>query len=166
MKNPTTKAICEYVATALKEIGVKCLLNGVDIADLSAKFDDKGFDALCLGWGLGTPPEDPRQLWHSVGAKEPGSSNAVGFNDPEADQIIEKLAFEDDSEERTKLYHRFHRIIHEEQPYTFIYTPKRVMLYREYIQNVFIPAERQDLIPGADVSEPISSIFWIKERKG
>lgn len=164
VKNPTTKSICEYVATAMKEIGIKCLLNGVDIADLSAKFDDKGFDALCMGWGLGSPPEDPRQLWHSEGAKEPGSSNAVGFANPEADQIIEKLAFEDDAEKRVLLYHRFHKIIYEEQPYTFIYTPVSLMLYREYIQNVFIPAERQDLIPGADVAQPESSIFWIKKQ--
>ena len=143
---------------------MKCDLNGVDIADLSAVFDDKGFDALCLGWALGTPPEDPRQLWHSAGAKEPGSSNAVGFANKEADEIIEQLTFESDENKRIALYHRFHEIIHEEQPYTFIYTPKVALLYREYVQNVFIPADRQDLIPGANVPEPNSSIFWIKKR--
>lgn len=165
VKNPTTKAICEYVATALKEIGVRCLLNGVDLTDLSAVFDDKGFDALCMGWGLATPPEDPRQLWYSAGAKEPGSSNAVGFANPEADAIIHQLEFEQDSEARIHSYHRFHRIIHEEQPYTFLYVPKTILLYREHVQNVFIPAMRQDLVPGADVSEPISSVFWLKKNR-
>lgn len=166
VKNPTSKAICEYVSTALKEIGIRCRLNGVDLGDLSAEMDDKEFDAVLMGWAGGTPPEDPRQLWHSEGAKEPGSSNIVGFANGEADLLIEKLAFEDNKEARGKLYHRFHRIINEEQPYTFLYAPKTVMLYREYIKNVFIPAERQDLIPGADVAEPLSSIFWIKKRKG
>jgi peptide/nickel transport system substrate-binding protein len=164
VRNPTTKAICEYVATALKEIGVSCSLNGVDIADLSAVFDGKSFDALCLAWVLGTPPSDPRQLWYSAGANEPGSSNAVGFANKEADEIIDKLSFEDDLEKRKILYHRFHAIIHEEQPYTFVYEPKIAFLYRERLQNVFIPTERQDLIPGADVAEPISSVFWLKER--
>ena len=69
VKNPTTKSICEYVSTALKEIGIDCKLHGVDIADLSAIFDDKNFDALCMAWSLGTPPEEPKQLWHSSGAK-------------------------------------------------------------------------------------------------
>ncbi len=41
VKNSTTKAICEFIVTALKEIGIKCNLNGVDVADLSAMFDDK-----------------------------------------------------------------------------------------------------------------------------
>ncbi|NGX58011.1 MAG: Oligopeptide-binding protein AppA [Chlamydiae bacterium] len=164
VKNPTTKAICEYVATALKEIGVDCQLNGVDLADLSALFDEKGFDALALGWGLGTPPEDPRQLWYSAGAKEKGSSNAIGFSNKKADKIIDALEFESDREKRIALYHRFHQIMHEEAPYTFLYTPKTVYLYRNNVQNVFIPADRQDLIPGANVAQPQSSIFWIKEK--
>jgi len=48
-------------------------------------------------------------------------------------------------------------------PYTFLYTPKLIYLYRDYLQNVFIPADRQDILPGADVQEPDSSIYWIKK---
>ncbi|SCC90006.1 hypothetical protein SCG7086_AK_00110 [Chlamydiales bacterium SCGC AG-110-P3] len=162
VKNPTTKAVAEYVVTALKEIGVSCQLHGVDIADLTASFEDKSFEALTLFWALGSPPEEPRQLWHSDGAKEKGSSNLIGFANSEADEIIESLQYEFDAKQRLRLYHRFHAIIHEEQPYTFLYGPTAVLLYRDYVQNVFIPADRQDLIPGADIGEPSSSIFWLK----
>lgn len=164
VKNPTTKSVCEYVATALKEIGIDCRLNGVDVADLSAVFDDKEFDAICLGWALGTPPEDPRQLWHSSGAKEKGSSNAIGFSNPAIDRIIEELDYEYDIEKRNALYHQFDAIIHNEQPYTFLYTPKTALLYREYVKNVWIPADRQDLVPGANVAEPDPNIFWLKKH--
>lgn len=164
VKNPTTKSICEYVATAMKEIGIECHLNGVDIADLSAVFDDKGFDALCLGWVLGSPPEDPRQLWYSSGAKEKGSSNAIGFSNSEIDAIIDKLDYEYDPKKRVELYHNFDKIIHREQPYTFLYTAKIAMVYRSYLQNVFIPADRQDLVPGANIGEPDPSIFWLKGK--
>jgi peptide/nickel transport system substrate-binding protein len=119
-----------------------------------------------MGWALGTPPENPRQLWHSMGAKQKGSSNAVGFANAEADSIIEALDYEYEAEDRARLYHRFHEILHEEQPYTFLYTPKSVFLYRDYVQNVFIPAERQDLIPGASWAEPASEVFWLKEVPG
>lgn len=163
VKNPTTKSVCDYVATALKEIGIDARLNGVDVADLSAVFDDKEFDAICLGWALGTPPEDPRQLWYSSGAKEKGSSNAIGFANPEIDRIIDQLDYEYDVDKRNVLYHKFDAIIHEEQPYTFLYTPKTVLLYREYVKNVWIPADRQDLVPGANVAEPDASIFWLKK---
>lgn len=160
VKNPTTKSICDYISTALKEIGIECNLNGVDVADLSALFEDKGFDAIFLGWALGTPPEDPKQLWYSKGAKEKGSSNAIGFVNQEVDAIINQLEYEYNPEKRIALYHRFNAIIHEEAPYTFLYTPKTSLAYREYLQNVFIPANRTDLIPGANVGEPQPAIFW------
>ncbi|MEI8365270.1 MAG: ABC transporter substrate-binding protein [Parachlamydiaceae bacterium] len=162
VKNPTTKSICEYIATALKEIGIDCRLNGVDMADLSAVFDDKNFDALCLGWTLGTPPESPRQLWHSFGAKEKGSSNAIGFANSKIDEIIDTLEYEYDIKKRTDLYHQFDAILYEEQPYTFLYAPKTIFLYRDYLKNVFIPADRQDLVPGANVAEPDPDIFWLE----
>jgi peptide/nickel transport system substrate-binding protein len=162
VKNPVTRVNCEYVATALKEIGIDCNLNGLDIADLSNNFAEKNFDAIYFGWALGTPPETPRQLWHSDGAKENGSSNAIGFDNAEADDIIDALDFEYSAEKRLQLYHRFHQIIHEEAPYTFLYSPKTTLVYRDYLQNVFIPSNRQDLVPGANVAEPQSEIFWIR----
>lgn len=165
VKDPTTKAICEYIATALKEIGVKCNLNGVDIADISAIFDDKNFDAYYLSWVGGDPPEDLTQLWHSSGAKEKGSSNAIGFANAEVDQIINSLNFEYDRKKRIELYHRFCQIFQEELPYTLLFTPKTSLLYREYLQNVFLPKDRQDLVPGAIVGEPQPTIYWLKERK-
>jgi len=162
VKNPGSKAISEYIATALKEIGIICHLNGVDIADLSATFEEKSFDAIFLGWALGTPPDDPKQLWHSEGASQQGSSNAIGFSNPEIDAIIEALQYEYDKKKRIALYHRFDAIIHEEQPYTFLFSPKVALLYRNRLQNVFIPADRQDLIPGANVGEPQPNIWWLK----
>ncbi len=162
-KNLSTKIICEYIATSLREVGIDCQLNGLDITDLSLTFEDKSFDALYMGWSLGTPPDDPKQLWHSSGAKEKGSSNAVGFADLQSDVIIEKLQYTYNPEERSSLYHKFHRVIHEEAPYTFLYSPKARLLYRENLQNLFIPEERQDLIPGADIAEPDFRVIWLKE---
>ncbi|GAB4235296.1 MAG: ABC transporter substrate-binding protein [Chlamydiales bacterium] len=164
VKSLTMKTICTYIATALKDIGVDCQLRGVDLNDLSATFDNKDFDAICLAWSLGSPPEDPKQLWHSSGATLKGSSNAIGFANKEADRVIEQLRFEDNRNKRQELYHRFHAILHEQQPYTFLFTPKNILLYRSYLKNVFIPAERQDLVPGAKVDQPVSEIFWIDEK--
>lgn len=166
VKNPTSKAISEYVAGALKQVGVVCQLRGVDIADLSQVFDDRDFDALLLGWALGTPPENPRQIWSSEGANEKGSSNAIGFSNAEADALIQQLEYEEEQEARVVLYHRFHQIIHEEAPYTFLYTPKAHFIWRSSLKNVFIPAERPDLVPGATVTEPNSNVFFLRETGG
>lgn len=159
-KSFASKVVSEYVSTALKEIGVDCQPNGVDIADISRIFEDKSFDAVYMGWALSTPVE-PRQLWHSEGAKLKGSSNAIGFANKDADRIIEMLDYEYDLQKRRALYHQFHKIIHEDAPYTFLYAPKTKLLYREYVKNLFIPRECQDLVPGADVSEPDFRVIYL-----
>lgn len=163
VRNTTSKAICEYVATALREIGIQCDLSGVDNADLSAAFEGKSFDAIFLGWSLGTPPTDPRQLWHSSGAKEPGSSNGIGFANAEVDKIIDQLDYEDNPTKRIALYHEFGRIIYDEAPYVFLYAPYRNLAYYNYVQNVFLPTERPDLVPGADIAEPSFDVMWLKK---
>ncbi len=156
--------IAEFICTSLKEIGIDCRINGLDLPDMSAKMSDKNFDALLMAWALGSPPDDPRQLWYTDKGNEKGSSNYISFSNPEVDQIIDDLDYESNKQKRIELYHRFHRIIHQEAPYIFLDCPKVAFLYREALQNVFIPAERQDLIPGADVAEPDQSIFWFKEE--
>ena len=161
-KNPLIKSIADYIVTAMKEVGILCTLNGVDIADISALFDDKNFDAYLLAWSLSDPPEDPRQLWYSTGAKEPGSSNSIGFANPEADWLIDQLTYEYDPEKRIAYFHRFDKTIYDEMPYTFLFTAKVLFLYREYLKGVFIPVERQDLIPGANVAEPQQNTFWLE----
>jgi peptide/nickel transport system substrate-binding protein len=164
VKNPVTRLNGQYLAMALKEVGIDCQLHGVDMAELSQCFDNKNFDALAMGWALGLPPEDPRQLWHSEGALQKGSSNFVSFENKEADALIEKLTFERDEGRRQQLYHRLHALIYEESPYLFLYSPKTILLYRDRVQNAFLPTQRKDLMPQACAGEPLSELFWVKKR--
>lgn len=161
LKSPIAKANCEYIAMALKEIGIQCQLQGLDALDLMNKFDEKDFDAIHFGWAVGTLPENPRPIWHSLTADKKGSLNAVGFQDYLTDELLELLDYEHNEEERKKFYRQLHKRIHEKAPYTFLYSPKHVFLYREYVHNVFIPQQRQDLLPEATVFEPVSEIFWL-----
>lgn len=166
LRTPFAQQICEFIATSLKEIGVECHLNGLELADYLASFEEKTAEASFRGWIFNGPltfPTRLRAIWHSEGAKQKASQNFIGFANPKADAIIEELDYEYDPQKRNTLYHQFHQLIHEEQPYTFLFTPISVLAYRNYVQNVFIPARRQDLIPGANVQEPEISIFWIKE---
>ena len=163
VNNQITKANCELISTFLKQIGIDCRLNGVELNDLSAVFDDKSFDAYALAWTLNVVPDNPYQLWHSSGANEKGSSNAIGFSNKEADRLIEQLLFEKDLKEREILYHKLHAILYDEAPYAFLFSTKSTLLYWNDIQNIFIPEERQDLVPGADVTEPSVINSWKKE---
>lgn len=163
VKNAIAKVNCEQIAQSLKDIGVNCRLNGVDLADLSSAFEEKNFDALYLAWSLGAPPEDPRQLWHSEGADVKGSSNMIGFQNVLVDRYIEKLQFEKDRQVRNELFRKLHGVLYDEQPYTFLFSPMNTLLWWSWTQNIFIPKERQDLIPGAVVEQPAFMYSWKKE---
>lgn len=160
VKSTIGKAIVDVISTQLKAVGIQCEPKGMEVADLSAKIDDKDFDALMMSWVLASPPEDPRQIWSSEGKNLKGSSNFISFSNKRVDQIINLLDYESDPEIRKHLYWEFQEIIYKEQPYTFLFTPISTLLYRETVHNVFLPKNRQDLIPGADVAEPLSSIFY------
>jgi peptide/nickel transport system substrate-binding protein len=49
-------------------------------------------------------------------------SNSVGFENEEADQLMDEARTVFDRDKRVAMYHRFHEILHEEQPYTFMFS--------------------------------------------
>lgn len=161
------KPICEYIVTALKEVGIECKLNALQVSDFFTASKNKTDEASFRAWvyyiNPTTFPEQLRPIWYSTGAKAKGSGNIIGFANKEADEIIDKLDYEYDRNKRVELYRRFHAIMHEEQPYTFLFIPLTILEYRNYVQNLFIPAKRQDLIPGANIQDPEYSIVWINK---
>ncbi len=67
---------------------------------------------------------DPKQVWHSESATGRGS-NHVEFKNAEADSLIDAARVEFDQEKRVAMYRRFQQILHEEQPYTFMFSNMR-----------------------------------------
>ena len=93
-------------------------LNPLEWATFQERVHERTFDACMLAW-LTTLMPDPYQLWHSTQAEE--GSNYPGLKNAEIDRILEDGRTEFDDEKRIKMYHRFAEIIHEEQPYIFLY---------------------------------------------
>lgn len=119
----------------LYKIGVQCTLVPVEWSVMLKRMEDREFVAYTGGWGLDFDG-DPYQIFHSSQADEPKSSNRVGFRNKSADVIIEKLRHTFDAEERIRLQHQFHQIMHEEQPYTFLYSEKVVVATQPRLKNV------------------------------
>jgi len=60
----------------------------------------------------------------------------VGFKNDEADKLLEEARQEFDAKKRDKLYYRFQEIVHEEQPYTFLFTTKALVAVSRRFRNV------------------------------
>lgn len=113
--------ICNITAEAMSKVGVKMEVARIEWTVYTKKLDERDFDACILGWGGGGIEADPYQIWHSSSYENKGS-NHIGFTNDEADRLIEEARKELDRDRRNELYHEFHRLLHREQPYTFLYS--------------------------------------------
>lgn len=120
----------------LKRAGISMSIRQLEWATFLQSINEQKFDACVLGWT--TPPYfDPYQLWHSSQTM-PGGSNAVGFVNAEADRLMEEARTEFDRGKRIELYHKFHAILHEEQPYTFLFCRKSLMAVDKRFRNTIV----------------------------
>jgi peptide/nickel transport system substrate-binding protein len=125
----------------LLSIGIKMTVEIAQWSQMQKRMDEKQFDAFTGAWLL-TWYTDPYQMWHSSQADVPKGSNQVGFRNPQADALLEQLRATLDPGKRIELSRAFHRILHEEQPYTFVYTPRNAYCYKSGLQNVVYAKER------------------------
>jgi len=129
----------EQMATILKDslekTGIEMNIRPLEWALFTKVLDDRTFDSVILGWSL--PVEaDPFQVWHSSQAEK--GSNFIGFENAEADIIIDEARVTFDRTKRIQLYRRFHQILHDEQPYTFLFVNKSLVALDKRFDNVTV----------------------------
>ena len=130
-----TEASFKIFADDLLKLGVKMILEPQEWSLLLKRKDERQFDALQASWQ--TPwLTDPYQIWHSSQIDLPKGSNAVAFRNEKADKLIEELRVTFDKDTRIRLLREFHRIVAEEQPYTFFMTRKKVYCTWNDVKNV------------------------------
>lgn len=127
--------------------GIVMTINSLEWAVFLERLREQKFDATSLGWSLGWMG-DPYQLWHSSQDVE-GGSNHCGFHNEEVDRIIEQAREEFDEEKRRAMYRRFHEILHEEQPYTFMFTTQARLAYDNRIRGL----KTYPIRPGYNIRE-------------
>ena len=135
----TSKKILVAVQSDLKKAGVDCQLDPIEWSVFLTRIKKREFDGMMLGWSLGWDP-DPYQLWHSSQTENEGSNHAF-FKNKEADDIIERLRKTFDPDERIKLCHRFHAILHDEQPYTFMFNSMALIAHNANLKNLYLPVK-------------------------
>jgi len=132
--NETYERIIKMLKDDTAKIGVDMIPDPVEWSIFLDRMNRRVFDAAASGWG-GTIESDPYQLFHSSQIQRRGN-NYVGFNNAEADSIMEQARRTLNPEKRYELYHRLHQIIHEEQPYTFLVTRPTYTLLDKRFENV------------------------------
>ena len=140
------KRLAKLLKDEAAKVGVEVILEPYEWSVLMPRLSDREFESVVMGWG-GDVLEDFYQIFHSSQIGNRGS-NYVGFKNAEADAIMEEVRRTFDVEyhvgyptvedKRNKLSHRLGRILHEEQPYTFLFTRPTFRLVDKRFKNVKI----------------------------
>ncbi len=149
----TFQTIAEIIQEEFRKVGVRVQITAAEWALFLDRLRSKEFDAAMLGWATGWSKSDPFQLWHGSQADIPASSNHVGYRNAEVDRLIEQLRVTMDDAKQEELYHRIHRLIFEDQPYTFLFSEKATAGYDTRLENVRFYRIR----PSVDMREWTSS---------
>lgn len=119
----------------LKQIGVLVDIRAVEWAAFINEFINKGnFDATILAWNILQDP-DIYSVWHSSQVA-PNGLNHTSYKNEELDRLLEEGRTTLDQTERKKIYDRVQEILHEDQPYTFLYVPMALPIVHARIRNV------------------------------
>jgi len=133
--NTQRQKTAEIIQWRLAKIGIKVNIKIIEWSVFINNYVNKrNFEAVILSWSL-TPDPDPYDIWHSSKTKE-GEFNVISYNNPEVDELLIKGRRTFDKEERTKIYHRIHEILHEEQPYTFLYLPESLPIANKRFKGI------------------------------
>jgi len=128
------KRIAEMLRSNLDKIGVRMDVKPVAFKEwVHRMIDTHDYEASIGRWNVELDP-DPYNLWFS-GNYEKGF-NFVKFNNARVDKLVEAGRITFDRSTRQKLYWEVHEIIHNEQPYTFLYVPVYIYACSKRIQNI------------------------------
>jgi len=149
----TTSNTAQQFAQLLQEecgkAGVVVKIRQLEGATFFDRVDNGEFDACALGWGLDLDP-DIYDTFHSSMVPPVGLNHGF-YSNPTVDSLLEAGRVEFDQEKRAEIYHQIHRILHEDQPYTFVNAVPEKRPISKRIKGVVIsPNGPFNFYPGAD----------------
>lgn len=134
--NDDRRNLALVVVDEFKRAGIDANFRAIDWSILLDQMKKQDYDAVILGWtSSGTIPPDLYQIWHSSQAIS-GGSNHISFKNPEVDRLLEAYRIEFDPAKRKVMYDRVQEILYDEQPYTWVYSPKSLAAYDRRFQGV------------------------------
>ncbi|WP_176015044.1 peptide-binding protein [Victivallis sp. Marseille-Q1083] len=156
---PIQQRMLPIIKEDMAKAGIDMKISTFEWSVYLQKLNERSYDACTLAWTM--PFEaDPYQVWHSSQADLPDGSNHIGFKNPEADRLIEEIRRTTDVGVRIELCHQFQALLHEEQPYTFLFSPYALLAVSGRYENVrvfadgvpklilWVPKDKQLRIPG------------------
>ena len=133
--NDERKKTAEIVQRDLNALGIRVEIRIVEWQAFLHQFiDERKFEAIILGWSLSRDP-DIYDIWHSSKTAK-SEFNFISYANPRVDQLLIEGRQSCDQAKRQAIYRELHRIMNEEQPYTFLYYPDALPILHQRFKGV------------------------------
>jgi peptide/nickel transport system substrate-binding protein len=136
---PTSSTLYERAVFLMKDglarAGIAMEPDPQDWPLVQKRLTNRDFDAITLRWGGGSVEGDITQMFHSSQIGDNGD-NFMSYVNPELDKTIDEAKSTVDPAKRMPLWHKCHRILYEDQPYTFLTNQKYLYFFDKRIKNV------------------------------
>ena len=133
-KSPVYDKLALYIKDNLARAGINLEPDPTQWSIMLKKIESRDFDAICLGWG-GSVENDIYQMFHSSQIADNGD-NYTSYSSADVDAAIDAARRSVDEPRRLELWQKCHRILHEDQPYTFLRNAESLVFIDKRIHNV------------------------------
>jgi ABC-type transport system substrate-binding protein len=135
------RTVAQIIQVNWRKLGIGIEITPAQQALMTERTRAKDFDAVLRAWALSWRA-DPYQTWYSGNAELTDTSNIIGYRNAEVDKLVTKLRVTFDRPKQLELYHRIHRLLYDDQPYTFLFSEKQTCGYSARLRNVKFYAVR------------------------
>lgn len=118
-----------------KELGIVIETENMDRSIYQKRLKSHEFDLTISAKGLSLMPYDPYNLFHTDN-RDPGEPNYGNFGNEESDALIEEIRSTLDEEKRIELFLELEKMLHDQQSYIFLYSPKNKLAIKKDIKGV------------------------------
>ncbi len=127
------RALCLDIASQMKEIGIELEVTFLDSAAFAnTVFTRQKFDLALHSWTF-RRFENLYPLFHSKGDR-----NFIGYYNPSVDSLLDRSRTARDSESLRRFYQGLHKTLHEDLPYTFMWSLNARTALSSRFDKVFI----------------------------
>ena len=130
---PELSKTAEMLKSQWESLGFKVEVQTETLQEIQQSIRERNYEILLFGEVLSLDP-DPYSFWHSSQKKDPGLNLAL-YDNKTADKILEESRQLLNQEERNRKYEDFEKIVLEDAPAVFLYSPYYIYLPSKKIKS-------------------------------
>lgn len=133
------RGVAEELKTMFAAIGAETIVEATDGPTLrQTVIKERTYQSLLFGIALNLDP-DPLSFWHSSQRLDPGLNLAL-YDNKRVDALLEEARKTFDESARTQKYVDFQKILADDVPAIFLYSPNFIYAVSARVHNVVLPS--------------------------